>query len=318
MDDVQYCFYDRLKEDFPSQIIVDITEKCNYACHHCPHANFSKSDIYTGDDMEFELIKKLADEVAEYGRESCQQIRFTANGEPMLHPRFYEIMEYTARKSGVFVSVTTNGSALTESNIEKLINTRISLIDISLDANSEEVYSKVRVNGNFTKVRDSVLRLLQIKKERDLLLKIVVSFVKQPLNEHEALDFERYWNEAGVDYVVLRDLHTAGGSQLDNKIVKSEERRRPCVYPWERIVLGVHGELEFCPASWLGKTAIGDYNTTSIHEIWKNEDYLKLREMHLQSQFVAGHACENCGDWVTTNWPNHGRGYGDMIRELKK
>ena len=45
---MEYGFYDRLRENMPSQIIIDIDQNCNYACVHCPHGKFRKSDIYTG------------------------------------------------------------------------------------------------------------------------------------------------------------------------------------------------------------------------------------------------------------------------------
>ena len=41
-----YDFSGRLTAEFPSQIIMDITEVCNLACTHCPHPTFKKSEHY--------------------------------------------------------------------------------------------------------------------------------------------------------------------------------------------------------------------------------------------------------------------------------
>jgi hypothetical protein len=35
-----YGFYGRLKAEFPSQIIVDLSEVCYLECIHCPHPEF--------------------------------------------------------------------------------------------------------------------------------------------------------------------------------------------------------------------------------------------------------------------------------------
>ena len=43
---VRYGFHGRLKSEFPSQIVVDITEVCNLACPHCPHPEFKLSEYY--------------------------------------------------------------------------------------------------------------------------------------------------------------------------------------------------------------------------------------------------------------------------------
>lgn len=41
-----YGFNGRLMADFPSQVIIDITEVCNLECIHCPHPEFKKSKYY--------------------------------------------------------------------------------------------------------------------------------------------------------------------------------------------------------------------------------------------------------------------------------
>lgn len=313
-----YGFYGRLKSEFPSQIIVDITENCNYACLHCPHANFQKSDVYTGAFLKPDLNNKMVDEVAKYGRNCTQQIRYTANGEPLLHPKVYEMLSYAVEKSGVMVSLTTNGSLLNDCNINRLLDTGIGLIDISLDAYSREVYEQIRINGVYDKVKQNVLNLLAERYKRKQNTRIVVSFVLQELNKHEAKDFENYWYNQGIDYVVIRQLHTAGGANEVHLDESSCGERKPCVYPWERIVLSAKGELGFCPASWQGETEICEYEQTTIKSLWQSDYYRRLREGHLQANLSDFVACNKCQDWRVINWPEHGRGYGDMIADFSK
>lgn len=45
MNDALYTFSNRLPAQFPSQIVVDVTERCNLACVHCAHADFEKGPI---------------------------------------------------------------------------------------------------------------------------------------------------------------------------------------------------------------------------------------------------------------------------------
>ncbi len=312
----KYGFYGRLKEAFPSQVIADITENCNYACRHCPHADFAKSSVYTNAFLPEELNRKMVDEVAADGRGLCTHIRYTANGEPLLHPQVFDMVSYAASHSGTMVSLTTNGSLLTEDNRKKLLDTGIGLIDISLDANSEETYEKIRINGNWERVKWYVLALLDERKRGGYKTRIVVSFVKQPLNIHETEDFERYWYDQGVDFVVLRELHTAAGA--NHEVLQTGNSRTPCVYPWERICLSPTGMLGFCPASWLGKTKICDYRATTIKAVWQGEFMQDLRRRHLERHFQHGHACFSCQDWSLSQWPEKGKGYGDMIMEFEK
>src|SRR5688572_2548344 len=98
--DATYGFQDRLTADFPSQVVVDITEVCNLACIHCPHPEFKESDYYSAAYLPVELNEKMVEEVREHGASRTQYIRYTSNGEPLVHPKGYEMIEYAARRSG--------------------------------------------------------------------------------------------------------------------------------------------------------------------------------------------------------------------------
>ena len=108
-----YGFYGRLRAEFPSQVIVDATEHCNLACTHCPHPSFKKSEHYSGSRLDPALNAKMVDEVSNAGNGITQYIRYTANGEPLLHPNIFEMLQYSASNSATKVCLTTNGTLLT-------------------------------------------------------------------------------------------------------------------------------------------------------------------------------------------------------------
>ncbi|MCL2925003.1 MAG: radical SAM protein [Trichodesmium sp. MAG_R04] len=318
----QYGFYGRLKAEFPSQIIVDVTEICNLACIHCPHPEFKKSPYYSSQSLNLELNAKMVDEVAKYGQGKTQYIRYTSNGEPLTNRQIYEMLEYACGNSGVAVTLTTNGTLMNEKRIEKLLNIGVDIIDISLDAFVPETYSKIRVNGNLNITKSNVLKLLQRSKQSSFKTKVVVSYVEQPQNIYETKDFETFWKNNGADYVVIRRLHSAAGA-IENIAEKIQEEHKskvrfPCLYPWERILLNPAGYLAFCPTDWVHGSVIADYRTTTIYETWQSEFYQKLREAHLCNNFGNHSFCGNCPDWVHTRWPGEGRSYADMVEQFKE
>src|ERR1700741_368109 len=99
-----FGFYDRLSPEFPSQLNIDVTEICNLECIHCPHPEFKKSEHYAARMLAPDLNKKAIDEVASDGRGICQYIRYTGEGEPLLHKLCFEILTYTKRHSGTAVT----------------------------------------------------------------------------------------------------------------------------------------------------------------------------------------------------------------------
>ena len=57
----KYGFYERLSREFPSQVMVDITEVCNLGCIHCTHPKFKLSSVYNKRMINPEINKKTGD-----------------------------------------------------------------------------------------------------------------------------------------------------------------------------------------------------------------------------------------------------------------
>tara|TARA_R110002072_G_scaffold302603_1_gene486630 strand:- start:84611 stop:85633 length:1023 start_codon:yes stop_codon:yes gene_type:complete len=320
-EEVQYGFYDRLTAEFPSQVVIDSTELCNLACTHCPHPDFKKTDHYQGRNLDTELNRKVVDEIATAGKGICQYIRYTGEGEPLIHPGIFDMVSYAVQNSGTTVTITTNGTLNQGGKLEKLIETGVDIIDISVDAFNSETYAAIRVNGDLTVTRDNVLRLLKMAREPGCTTKVIVSYVEQPRNQSETADFEKFWKDKGADYVVIRRLHTNAGSlvELAESIRETpqEEARRPCLYPWERITLNPRGELSFCPVDWVHGSAVADFRKTTIKDVWQGEFYKQLREAHLSNNYAQHKFCGQCPDWQQTRWPSEGRSYADMVQDFK-
>jgi MoaA/NifB/PqqE/SkfB family radical SAM enzyme len=316
----QYGFRGRLTSDFPSQIVVDATEVCNLACIHCPHPDFKRSADYGARYLDPDLNDKMVREVRDHGRGRTQYIRYTSNGEPLVHPGIYQMLDHAVAHSGVFVTLTTNGTTMSEKRIARLLDSGLHMVDVSIDAHHPLTYARVRVNGDLEVTRGNVLKLIALKRRLRARTRIVVSFVEQPQNAGEAGEFERYWKEQGADYVVIRRLHSAAGGvvRIAAEMLKRQKpaARYPCLYPWERISLNPRGELAFCPQDWVHGSVLADYRHTTIRQTWRSEAYRALREAHLGCDFSAHGFCGRCPDWSQTRWPGEGRSYADLVSEF--
>jgi pyruvate-formate lyase-activating enzyme len=316
-----YAFGGRLSSVFPSQVIIDVTELCNLACTHCPHPAFKKSEHYAGRTLDPALSAKAIREVAGAGG-VVQQVRFTSEGEPLLHQSIFAILDDAVTHSGTFVSMTTNGVLLTPDRIERLLATGIHLVDISIDAFTAATYARIRVRGDLSVTRGNVERLIERARATTSSTRIVVSYIEQPDNASETVAFERFWRQAGADDVAVRRLHSAAGAVIPVADLLRRRAaatlRRPCVYPWERIVLTPRGTLAFCPADWTHGSTLADYRTTRIAELWSSAQYAALRRAHLTNDYEAHGFCGQCPDWQETRWPNDGPSYATLVERLRE
>lgn len=316
----RFGFGGRLQAAFPSQVLMDITEVCNLECVHCPHPDFKQSSHYGGRHLDPALNSRMVEEVRRHGRGITQYIRYASNGEPLAHPQAYDMIDEAVRHSGVYVTLTTNGTIMNEKRTTRLLAAGVHMIDISIDAYRPETYAAIRRKGNLNVTRANVLRLIQWVREARSATKVVVSYVEQPQNANETADFEAFWHDAGADSVVIRRQHSCSGAmiglaELRRSLVASTPRK-PCLYPWERIVVTAPGDLAFCPSDWVHGSRLADYRSTTIAETWRGETYRRLRMAHLTNDYTAHAFCGQCPDWEATRWPGEGRSYADMIEDF--
>jgi len=320
----EYGFYGRLKKDFPSQVIIDLTEVCNLECTHCSHKMFVDSSNYTGAFLDKSLSDKAVDEVKNEGNGLVEYIRYTGEGEPFFHKAVFDILKYAVDNSGVNVAMTSNGTMIDEERALRFFDTGTDLIDISIDAFSPETYAKIRRKGDLNITRKNVQNLIALKRSHNYKTRIVVSYIEQPQNTMETALFESFWKNEGADFVVIRRMHSNSGTLISKaKELASQyadTQRIPCVYPWERIILNPRGFLAFCPADWTLQATIpeADYRNVSIKEIWNSKFYSELRQAHLDNEFSKFQFCGKCPDWSQVRWPEKGKGYADLMNTISK
>lgn len=328
-----FGFGGRLSSAFPSQVIIDVTERCNLACTHCPHPDFRQSAHYGGRNLDPALCAKAIDEVAVAGRGIVQHVRFTSEGEPLLHKDIVAMLAHAVGVSGATVSLTTNGVLLSAARIEQLLSTGVHLIDISIDAFDPGTYARIRVHGDLAVTRSNVERLIAAARAARRTggtaterggragTQVVVSYIEQPQNTGETHDFEQFWRDAGADDVVIRRLHSGAGAVVRvAEVLRGRTAaavRRPCVYPWERVMLTPQGHLAFCPVDWVHGSVLADYRETSIADTWRGDRYTALRQAHLTNDYRSHPFCGQCHDWLQTRWPHEGASYATLVERVR-
>ncbi len=128
-------------------VVWNITRRCNLRCLHC----YSDSDNlnYPGELLEGDWRAMLED-LADFNIPAL----LISGGEPTIHPQFRAIVGY-ARELGLRVTVSTNGTLLSESLVDYLCSVGVTYVGISLDGIGA-VHDKFRGKvGTFDKVQSA-------------------------------------------------------------------------------------------------------------------------------------------------------------------
>ncbi|SDW61632.1 radical SAM/SPASM domain-containing protein [Tepidimicrobium xylanilyticum] len=134
----------------PIKAYLTITDICNLRCEHC------FGDFGQGSEMSMEQIEYVIMQLKELG---VPQISITG-GEPLCHPRIYEIIELIIEENFT-IQITTNGLLINDKFVNALskYSNQCFRVSISLDG-IEGAHDMIRGKGNFSRVMDKI-RYLQ-------------------------------------------------------------------------------------------------------------------------------------------------------------
>lgn len=165
------------------------------------------------DNADMLSYEKVAEIISDCGSMGVKAIQITGGGEPLVHPRIYDILDDI---SGNFeLALVTNGMALTP-DISNLLVEHGSWIRISLDAATPETYSASRAvkQEMFTKTIENISYLVGKRNSTMSDLVIGIGFVVNDLNYKEIYQAVELASSLGVDNIRISGAFTPQGFEL--------------------------------------------------------------------------------------------------------
>ena len=98
-------------------------------------------------------------------KKSVFYINYYFQGEPFIHPQFLDLIE-EAKKNKIYTATSTNAHFITKEMANKIIDSGLDRLIISIDGLTQETYENYRVNGELNKVIQGTEFLLNAKKEK--------------------------------------------------------------------------------------------------------------------------------------------------------
>jgi radical SAM protein with 4Fe4S-binding SPASM domain len=125
------------------RVQIELLTRCNLQCSYC----YSESGPENHKSLPFSVVESLIREANELG---VVYMDFTG-GEFFLYPQWRAVLQL-ARDLGLIISVHTNGTALTEANVENLVACHVNCVQVSVDGHHAELHDSVRgLKGSFDK-----------------------------------------------------------------------------------------------------------------------------------------------------------------------
>ncbi|MDQ3191340.1 MAG: SPASM domain-containing protein [Bacteroidota bacterium] len=288
----------------PLSVSIEPTTSCNLRCPECPSGlrSFSRP---TG-MLELAFYKTVIDELYK----KLLYLIFYFQGEPYLHPNFFELIKYASSRK-IYTATSTNAHYLDDDKARKTIESGLSRLIISIDGTTQETYENYRVGGKLEKVIQGTQNIIKWKKElKSKTPYVIFQFLVVKQNEHQVEEIKKLGKKLGVDKVALKTAQVydyKNGNDLIPETAKYSRYKKigngcykiknslsnHCWKLWHSCVITWDGLIVPCCFDKDATHKLGNLKNNSFSEIWKSKEYYEFRKKVLNSRKEID-ICQNC------------------------
>jgi hypothetical protein len=254
---------------------LELTNRCNLRCTFCPTADgrMGRAKGF----MDPALFRRALE-----GAGRLEFVLLFQWGEPLLHPRFFDLAKEAAAR-GARTLVTTNGTLLDDRRVRALLDAGIDRVTVSVDGDAA-THEAVR-GVPLARTLEAVRRLRRARDAAGAATAVDVSMVVAPETERAAGGFPEAL-AAEADRVQRIPLLTRG------------VRRTRCREPWRGgLVVLQDGRATVCCVDHDGVLAVGDAARESPRAIWNGARMRALRAAHASGRLPP--ICAGCTEHPT-------------------
>jgi radical SAM protein with 4Fe4S-binding SPASM domain len=289
----EYARGDLLTNSFPNMIHIELTNHCNLKCIMCPQPTIMQR---TKGMMSLELFKKIIDELRHTPAEFVYLHQF---GESLMNKSFYEMVKY-AKKAGLHVGVSTNATLLNAERSEKLLETRLDFLTLSLDGGTQDLYNHFRPGVDWSKVEKNVFDFLELrrKKVKERWPHVVAQTISMKGNEDSLENLRQRFSRYNVSFT-NKPYNEWGGkeeqivslSTNDNPTAGSGRQR--CEKPYKLLTIEWDGTVVPCTRFYDNQYTYGKFPDKTLREIWNGDKAARFRKAHLGDRGKIDY-CSTC------------------------
>ena len=289
-----------LAHRLPRRLMIQTTSACNSDCIFCPHKQFR--DKVPQGKMSDALYQDILEEVSHVPER--MRINLFLMNEPLLDRRIVEKIELAKKiVPNSIIGIWTNGAALDEPLIDRLLGSPLDGLGVSLHAHRADSYERITGRDDFERIRKNVLCLANerlARKRTDLTMVLRFVGAGHFLDDKEHEELREFWADSGVRLDVLVGHNSRAGLVTSRVGVM---RPRPWLAgcgddggPRQAHIL-FNGQVVMCCMDYQRKSVMGDRSRESLEAIWTGDQRRQiLRRLYGLHQAEPGFLCSAC-EW---------------------
>lgn len=192
------------KRSPPGPVVIwNLIRRCNLTCKHC--YSISADTDFPGELTTAEIYTVM-DDLRAFG----VPVLILSGGEPLLRSDIFEISR-RAKQAGFYVGLSTNGTLIDATNIDRIAAIGYDYVGISIDGLRETHDRFRRKPGAF----DASLHAIRLCHQRGI--KVGMRFTLTQDNATELPELLTLMEDEGIDKFYLSHLNYAGRGNINRK-----------------------------------------------------------------------------------------------------
>jgi MoaA/NifB/PqqE/SkfB family radical SAM enzyme len=194
------------------KVYVEPTNACNLNCTTCVRHAWDEPEGF----MEWATFEAIVDGIADAvggggggaaaGRHAAGTLAFMGLGEPLLHPRFLDMVRLV-KSRGLRAEVTTNALLLDDALAGGLLAAGLDQLVVSIDGTSAEAFGRVRSGASLDQVVENVCRLHDRRGPNyGPGMRVGIEFVAMRSNVGELPGLNRLAAQLGATFIIISNV----------------------------------------------------------------------------------------------------------------
>jgi radical SAM protein with 4Fe4S-binding SPASM domain len=289
--------------EMPYLIQIFPVYACNFRCGYCIHALDRSRHGYISDEvyMPFERYKKVIDDIKSVGKK-IKMLRFAAIGEPLLHPRIPNMVEYAVKCDVAdSVDIVTNASLLTHELSDKLINAGLSKLRISLEGVSSDDYREhSSAQVDYDRLVENIGYFYEHAGNTKMYIKIIDYMVQDDGKKERFFQtFSPITHDIAIEHLTPTiseiDYDDLSGGMKTDKPQNGEvlQESQICPQPFYMMQINPDGNVVPC-CSMKYPRVLGNVDKNTVQDIWRGAEYKSFCRQLLDGVEHMDCACREC------------------------
>lgn len=286
----------------PFTLLIEPANLCTLACKFCPTGDTSLLRKFNRPQgmMDYKLFKKIIDDLKTFNSK-LKKLYLYKDGEPLLNPRLVDMVQYTKNMDvAEEIRLTTNGTLLNPKMNRELIKAGLDLIQISINATSDEGYKKIcNRKISYKKLIENITDFYNNRGSCQMHIKFLDCNRSAEDRTKFIKDFEKISTSINIE-----TLHGWSASDAKDFTLNIEPATTPdgvpfvpkevCPFPFFSLSVNFNGTVSICCVDWSHGTVVGDLKKQSLREVWTGKKLYDFRVMHLKKERCRNRACKDC------------------------